>query len=114
MMSGIEVCTDNWVFCLIFTFLCNFFQMLPSAFCDSHLPKCSCMVDLQDPEGRSWKVRYLCYRYTKIFSAGLSSFIRNNDLKAGDVCVFELVGELKFEVHIFRPNKQLALICRNK
>lgn len=83
--------------------------MLPSAFRDKHLPKRSCMVDLQDPEGRSWKVRYVCSGYTKIFSAGLSSFVRINDLKVGDVCIFELVGELKFEVHIFRPNKQLML-----
>ncbi|XP_057734782.1 B3 domain-containing protein REM19-like [Arachis stenosperma] len=55
---------------------------------------------------RSWPVRMLSCNKTyshRFFSAGWNLFAQENELKPGDVCVFELVNmqDLVFKVHVF-------------
>ncbi|KAK7856389.1 b3 domain-containing transcription factor vrn1 [Quercus suber] len=54
-----------------------------------------------------WPVKLYIYegKYTScIVSAGWSAFVRDNTLRVGDVCVFEVImrDEVVFKVHIFR------------
>ena len=40
-----------------------------------------------------WKVKLICYDISKgHISAGWNAFLRENDLKAGDICIFELIN----------------------
>lgn len=81
-----------------------FFQNLPLSFAKIHL------IDQQPGHLTLWvkrsfwsvKVNYLG-RITRL-QAGWSEFVRVNNLKMGDACVFVLTNAIKFhyEVEIFR------------
>ena len=56
---------------------------------------------------RLWPVKLYIYegKYSSfVVSAGWSAFARENTLRAGDVCEFELImrDDVVFKVHIFR------------
>ncbi|KAM4118026.1 hypothetical protein ACB094_02G169700 [Castanea mollissima] len=54
---------------------------------------------------RSWPVKLLVYpRASYKLSAGWSAFMKENTLKEGDVCIFELIkrDDIVFKVNIFR------------
>ena len=56
---------------------------------------------------RLWPVKLYIYsgKYRScIISAGWSAFARENNLRVGDVCIFELTitDNVVFKVHIFR------------
>jgi len=53
---------------------------------------------------RSWEVKLLCYDKPRIFSAGWALFAKENELVAGDVCVFEMINreDLVFKVHVYK------------
>ena len=65
-------------------------------------------VILQVLDGRVWEVRYIfrkLSRYNKFeFCDGFKEFVEDNNLKVGDVCIFELIRRTKltFKVSIFR------------
>ncbi|KAM2640174.1 hypothetical protein TB1_026592 [Malus domestica] len=84
---------------------------LPYEFVRTHLNKQrSSNVILQILDGSTWPVTFK-YDATPRFQNGWSVFARENNLKVGDLCVFELVNhdELTFEVVFFRATE--AKMC---
>ncbi|KAI3885523.1 hypothetical protein MKW92_049832, partial [Papaver armeniacum] len=80
---------------------------VPAVFGTSHLKNITQMViTLRVPDGRTWEVGYVSQTPTeRRISQGWGKFVADNDLKEGDVCVFELVDSkknLEMNVHIFR------------
>jgi hypothetical protein len=71
---------------------------------------------LWDPQGKSWRVNYICYNECSVaaFCKGWGKFSVVNNLEKFDVCVFELFKEENFKVHIYRvvPESTL-LICKS-
>ncbi|KAH1154680.1 hypothetical protein GLYMA_18G155000v4 [Glycine max] len=81
---------------------------LPMKFCRSHLDlhKKRRLISLQVLSGRIWPAKYQIHKQkTAIrFKLSWNAFVKDNNLKVGDVCIFELVHgtKLTFLVHIFR------------
>ncbi|KAH7686354.1 B3 DNA binding domain-containing protein [Dioscorea alata] len=76
---------------------------LPRAFSHTHLPRKKSVLIIKDPNMKSWEVTHIPHEGDRDrLSAGWYNFFRGNDLKLGDVCVFELVKPLQLNVHIFR------------
>ncbi|KAI3886465.1 hypothetical protein MKX03_036752 [Papaver bracteatum] len=82
------------------------YVVIPKAFGTSYLKKrVRMVVTLRVSDGRTWKVRCVSRsRNTRKLSPGWNEFATDNHVKEGDVCVFELVDRINFEmnVHIFR------------
>ncbi|KAI3903613.1 hypothetical protein MKW98_032267 [Papaver atlanticum] len=82
------------------------YVVIPKAFGTSYLKKrVRMVVTLRVSDGRTWKVwRVSRSRNTMKLSLGWNEFVTDNHVKEGDVCVFELVDKINFEmhVHIFR------------
>ncbi|CAK7325831.1 unnamed protein product [Dovyalis caffra] len=86
----------------------NHFLYVPLEFAQRHMidaPRC---IKLQVSDGREWPIqinRNQC-RYLHI-SKGWYEFSKENNLKKGDVCVFELINKKKFvlKVEIFRESE---------
>ncbi|KAI3851950.1 hypothetical protein MKW98_019949 [Papaver atlanticum] len=85
---------------------------VPLAFATSHFTNITQMViTLRVSNGRTWEVRYVSRSLKqKVLSHGWHKFVADNDLKEGDVCVFELVDRKngKMLVHIFGQQKPSA------
>lgn len=80
-------------------------QYVPLEFAQRHLSDAPRCIKLQVSDGREWPIqinRNQC-RYLSI-SKGWNEFSQENNLKEGDVCVFELINKEKFvlKVAIFR------------
>ncbi|WOH05135.1 hypothetical protein DCAR_0624548 [Daucus carota subsp. sativus] len=75
---------------------------VPLDFIESNITKDSCRVVLQLPDGRVWSVKCYINKKCAKFSAGWKNFATENNLAAGDFCVFELVKERLLNVVIFR------------
>ncbi|XP_054794487.1 B3 domain-containing transcription factor VRN1-like [Prosopis cineraria] len=69
---------------------------MPKDFAAKHLKE-ECVVQLQTLDGRTWPAKF---KVPKI-GEGWRKFVKENGLKVGDVCVFEII-DLSFKVHIFR------------
>ncbi|CAN1150295.1 B3 domain-containing transcription factor VRN1 [Linum perenne] len=86
---------------------------LPPKFCLTNFKKKCGAVNLRGPDGRDWTVEYQEYgRKKKVVFVGRhwTPFVRENSLKVGDVCAFELVkGGIKpvLNVVIFRATQDL-------
>ncbi|MBA0562498.1 hypothetical protein Golob_007537, partial [Gossypium lobatum] len=66
-------------------------------------------------DGRTWSAQYLCYmtrnKYTKAtIHIGWRQFMLDNNLEAGDVCVFELISqaEIMLKVTIYRVRQDAS------
>ncbi|KAI3966130.1 hypothetical protein MKW92_019971 [Papaver armeniacum] len=85
---------------------------VPAVFATSHLRNITeTTITLMVSDGRTWKVRYVSRSPTdKRLSHGWCKFVADNDLKEGNVCVFELIDRKKIEmiVHIFRQHKPFS------
>ncbi|XP_026425061.1 B3 domain-containing transcription factor VRN1-like isoform X1 [Papaver somniferum] len=85
---------------------------VPLVFATSHFKNITQMViTLRVSDGRTWEVRYVSRSpKQKVLSQGWHKFVADNDLKEGDVYVFELVDRknVKMLVHIFRQQKPSA------
>ena len=57
-------------------------------------------VVLRNLEDKSWEVNHLRHG-NRHFLSGLTDFVRDNKLKIGDICVFELLAENEIRVHVF-------------
>jgi len=85
-------------------------QNIPSLFCKTHfdLNKKRGDIQLQVLNGRVWSATYsirMCAKGLKFeLTTGWKAFAKDNNLKVGDVCKFELISStiLTFIVHIFR------------
>lgn len=82
-------------------------QCIPLAFGNTHL-KNTKEFNLQVSNGDSWKVTCVERWYSNIqrfeMGNGWRAFARDNNLKEGDICVFELIKntQISFKATIFR------------
>ncbi|XP_057963541.1 B3 domain-containing protein Os11g0197600-like isoform X2 [Malania oleifera] len=68
-----------------------------------HLPPFKTKIVLQNSVGKAWVVNSVPGAGKKhFFCGGWSAFVRDNNLKKGDICIFELVDRTKMQVHIFQ------------
>ncbi|XP_021725619.1 B3 domain-containing protein Os06g0112300-like [Chenopodium quinoa] len=73
-----------------------------------HNEPCPSTFNLQTDTGKAWPVRSCAsvgnYGKTnmKLMGAGWRKFALGNNLKAGDICIFELIKKQEFKVHIIR------------
>lgn len=77
-----------------------FWLGLPEEFCEKHMPGQDEKFMLEDDKEKEWECLYLAHR--KGMSSGWRGFALDHDIMDGDCCVFELVGPLRFKVHIVR------------
>ena len=56
-------------------------------------------------QGRKWEARYCEYNGGKKLTIGWKQFVKDNKLKTGDICLFELLSnERTMKVHIIHAN----------
>ncbi|CAN0853908.1 B3 domain-containing transcription factor VRN1 [Linum grandiflorum] len=91
---------------------------LPLHFFKSNFKKQCGLIMLQVPDGRAWTVEYRVQEYgsrrkATFTTKSWSPFVRENSLKVGDVCAFELVirGAPVLNVVIFRAPQDLINRC---
>ncbi|KAI9181816.1 hypothetical protein LWI28_018936 [Acer negundo] len=69
------------------------------------------LVKLQDHDGREWSVKFWNKR-SKVgggdFTHGWSAFAKDNNLKDGDICLFELISEKNIVLKVTRIPKKFA------
>ncbi|XP_059431897.1 B3 domain-containing protein Os01g0723500-like isoform X1 [Corylus avellana] len=88
-----------------------FILTLPALFAREHLPQCTTTIVLRNSEDRSWKVKYVSTEKSYALSQGWAVFVRDNKLKIGDICIFELLAKKEIRVHIFR-RPRIELTCK--
>lgn len=76
-------------------------QTVPSIFARNHLPQSNTKIILRNSEDKSWETNYINKEKNHKFSRGWKDFVRDNKLKVGDICIFELVAKNEMRVHIF-------------
>ena len=84
-------------------------QKIPYQFSMAHLPKCKTEIVLRNLKGECWTVNSVPDtkgRMVHTFCGGWMAFVRGNDVKMGDMCMFELVGEGEMLVHISGVGKK--------
>ncbi|KAK8606805.1 hypothetical protein V6N13_052562 [Hibiscus sabdariffa] len=89
-----------------------FFMCIPKDFTLKFLTKKTGDLTLCNSDGKIWYARYHRYitghKYTRaVIHIGWKPFMQDNNLKAGDVCVFELISqtEIKLKVIIYRAHQ---------
>lgn len=78
-------------------------QKIPYQFSIAHLPNYKTEVVLRNSKGECWTVNSVPDskgRLMHTFCGGWMAFVRANDVKIGDICIFELVGKFEMRVHI--------------
>ncbi|KAG1362104.1 putative B3 domain-containing transcription factor VRN1, partial [Cocos nucifera] len=91
----------------------KFFLTIPNCFAAEHLPRENRTIDLRLPRGKKlWRMSYLHYDNFSGLGKQWKKFALDNNLEEGDVCVFELTGELVLDVHIFRAVNDSTLPIR--
>lgn len=76
---------------------------IPHQFSAAYLPNCKTEVILCNLQGRCWTVNSLPDskgRAVHTFCGGWMAFVRDNNIKIGDICMFELVGKCQMRVQI--------------
>lgn len=79
----------------------SFTVAVPRKFAAAHLPSYKLEVVICNMRGESWNVVIGRYGHQTKFCGGWTSFARQNDLKVGDICVFELLDEKLLQVRVF-------------
>lgn len=81
-------------------------QDVPAEFVKKYMLSCSEFIQLEGFTGKQWPVRCKSRtdsRMNKRIARGMRSFMVDNNLKEGDVCVFELIEKkgnlLKVSIH---------------
>ncbi|KAH6834547.1 hypothetical protein C2S53_011340 [Perilla frutescens var. hirtella] len=82
---------------------------VPYQFATEHLPKCKVKIVLRNIRGESWTVNSI--PTTKVqtshtFCGGWLSFVRDNNIDIGDICIFELMHKFELQVRILRVGKE--------
>ncbi|KAL1546691.1 B3 domain-containing protein-like protein isoform X1 [Salvia divinorum] len=82
---------------------------VPYQFATEHLPKCKVKIVLRNLRGESWTVNSI--PTTKVqtshtFCGGWLSFVRDNKIDVGDICIFELLLKFEMQVRIIRVRKE--------
>ncbi|CAK8571318.1 unnamed protein product [Lathyrus sativus] len=82
--------------------------IVPMSFVKKHLDNKKEQTVMLKFEKKLWPIKLLCYSNMKSgqFCRDWNQFQKENNLKDGDVCVFELIknNHALFQVHIFRSN----------
>ncbi|GLT58114.1 hypothetical protein SLA2020_310360 [Shorea laevis] len=75
---------------------------IPRKFSRAHLPACKTEIVLRNLQGECWTVNSVPEKgqTSHTFCGGWMTFVRDNDIKVGDVCIFELVSKNEMRVHI--------------
>ncbi|XP_011030819.1 PREDICTED: B3 domain-containing protein Os01g0723500-like isoform X5 [Populus euphratica] len=76
---------------------------IPHQFSAAYLPNCKTEVILCSLQGQCWTVNSLPDskgRAVHTFCGGWMAFVRDNNIKIGDICMFELVGKCQMRVQI--------------
>lgn len=76
---------------------------IPHQFSAAYLPNCKAEVILCNLQGQCWTVNSLPDskgRAVHTFCGGWMAFVRDNNIKIGDICMFELVGKCQMRVQI--------------
>lgn len=84
-------------------------QKIPYKFSKEHLPYCKTQVVLRNLQGKCWTVNSLPDskgRAVHTFCGGWMAFVRDNEIKIGDICIFELVNNYEMRVHISGPGRK--------
>lgn len=71
----------------------------------AHLPKCKVKLILRNEDGESWVINSIPntrVQTSHTFCGGWLSFVRDNTINMGDICIFELVQNCEFLVRILR------------
>ncbi|XP_020209299.1 B3 domain-containing transcription factor VRN1 isoform X2 [Cajanus cajan] len=82
------------------TYIIGYYLDIPREFSKQYLKRTHAVVILEVLDGRSWPVIYSAPR----INGGWQKFASENNLKVGDVCVFELIQKIQgltFKVFIF-------------
>lgn len=87
---------------------------IPYQFSMAHLPNCKIKVILHNLKGEHWTVNSV--PTTRVHTShtlcgGWMAFVRGNNIKVGDICIFELVHECELRVHIAGVGKD-GLDCQ--
>ncbi|KAF5187982.1 B3 domain-containing transcription factor vrn1 [Thalictrum thalictroides] len=80
------------------------YMLIPASFSIRHHLKGSLKnLTLEVSEGHRWLIGCILYRGANLhLSKGWKKFVKQNNLKAGDVCVFEMIEHALWKVHISR------------
>lgn len=83
-------------------------QNIPYQFSMAHLPNCKIKIILHNLKGEHWTVNSV--PTTRVHTShtlcgGWMAFVRGNNIKVGDICIFELIHECELRVHIARVGK---------
>ncbi|XP_057722655.1 B3 domain-containing protein Os01g0723500-like isoform X2 [Arachis stenosperma] len=83
---------------------------IPYQFSMAHLPNCKIKIILHNLKGEHWTVNSV--PSTRVHTShtlcgGWMAFVRGNNIKVGDVCIFELVHECELLVRIAGGGKDL-------
>uniref|UniRef100_A0A151UHX6 B3 domain-containing protein Os11g0197600 family n=1 Tax=Cajanus cajan TaxID=3821 RepID=A0A151UHX6_CAJCA len=96
------------------TYIIGYYLDIPREFSKQYLKRTHAVVILEVLDGRSWPVIYSAPR----INGGWQKFASENNLKVGDVCVFELIQKIQgltFKVFIFpaisQGNPLFHFIC---
>ncbi|CAM8983441.1 unnamed protein product [Rhodiola kirilowii] len=84
----------------------SFTIKIPHQFSTSHLPGCKTELVLRNAKGEPWTVNSVpaANRPTMhTICGGWMAFVRGNNIRLGDILIFELVSEGQLNVHISRP-----------
>ncbi|KAK9053879.1 hypothetical protein SSX86_024954 [Deinandra increscens subsp. villosa] len=76
---------------------------IPFRFSMQHLPNCRTEIILYNLQGECWTVNSVPTHKVQTLHTicgGWMSFVRDNGIQFGDICVFELVGKCELRVHI--------------
>ncbi|XP_054799393.1 B3 domain-containing protein Os01g0723500-like isoform X2 [Prosopis cineraria] len=76
---------------------------IPYQFSMAHLPNCKIKIILHNIKGERWTVNSV--PTTRVHTShtlcgGWMAFVRDNNIKVGDICIFELVHECELRVRI--------------
>ncbi|KAJ9166166.1 hypothetical protein P3X46_020950 [Hevea brasiliensis] len=83
---------------------------IPYQFSTAHLPNCKTEIVLRTVKGACWTVNSVPttrVHTSHTFCGGWMAFVRSNDIKIGDVCIFELVRKCELRVFILRVGKEV-------
>ncbi|KAK1436567.1 hypothetical protein QVD17_02348 [Tagetes erecta] len=86
----------------------SFTLKIPFRFSMQHLPNCRTVITLHNLQGECWTVNSvptLKVQTLHTICGGWMSFVRDNGIQLGDICIFELVGKCEMRVHITSVGK---------
>lgn len=85
-------------------------QNIPYKFSMAHLPNFKTKIVLQNLEGECWTVNSVPttrVNTSHTLCGGWLAFVRGNDIKIGDICIFELVHECELRVRILGVGREV-------